>query len=97
MGLYTSNTQANDTKDNCGFGLIAQLDGERSHTIVERAVTALARMMHRGAIGADGKTGDGCGLLMQLPDTFFRELAAENGWSLGKKFANGHSPSLFVF
>ncbi|WP_113908150.1 glutamate synthase large subunit [Aliidiomarina celeris] len=89
MGLYTSNTQANDTKDNCGFGLIAQLDGERSHTIVERAVTALARMMHRGAIGADGKTGDGCGLLMQLPDTFFRELAAENGWSLGKKFAIG--------
>lgn len=89
MGLYSANTQANDTKDNCGFGLIAQLDGERSHSIVERSITALARMMHRGAIGADGKTGDGCGLLMQLPDTFFRALAEEQGWSLGKKYAIG--------
>ncbi|RUO37348.1 glutamate synthase large subunit [Aliidiomarina shirensis] len=87
--LYGADTQANDVRDNCGFGLIAQLDGETSHTLVQRAITALDRMMHRGAIGADGKTGDGCGIQMQLPDSFFREIAAENGWQLGKKYAVG--------
>ncbi|MEQ9737241.1 MAG: hypothetical protein RLN67_08440, partial [Algiphilus sp.] len=50
--------------DNCGFGLIANMDGQTSHWLVETAITALARMTHRGAIAADGKTGDGCGLLM---------------------------------
>ncbi|VUC73863.1 glutamate synthase subunit alpha [Salmonella sp. NCTC 11881] len=50
-------------KDNCGFGLIAHIEGEPSHKVVRTAIHALARMQHRGAILADGKTGDGCGLL----------------------------------
>ncbi|TRW50230.1 glutamate synthase large subunit [Aliidiomarina halalkaliphila] len=89
VSLYGANTPANDVRDNCGFGLIAHLNGEASHTLIQRAITALARMMHRGAIGADGKTGDGCGILMQLPTDFFRTIAEEHQWSLGKKFAIG--------
>ena len=60
-----------------------------SHQLVNHAVTAVKRMAHRGAIGADGKTGDGCGILMKLPEAFFRAIAAEQGWQLGKKFAVG--------
>ncbi len=52
-------------KDNCGFGLIAHIEGEPSHKVVRTAIHALARMQHRGAILADGKTGDGCGLLFK--------------------------------
>lgn len=89
MTLYQADTRANDERDNCGFGLIAHLDGEPSHRLVRRAIGALDRMTHRGAIGADGKTGDGCGIQMQLPASFFRDLAAENDWKLGKKFAIG--------
>ncbi|MCC5879349.1 MAG: glutamate synthase large subunit [Idiomarina sp.] len=89
MTLYQANTRANDERDNCGFGLIAHLDGEPSHRLVRRAIGALDRMTHRGAIGADGKTGDGCGIQMQLPDSFFKALAEEHSWNLGKKYAIG--------
>ncbi|ROR34497.1 glutamate synthase large subunit [Inmirania thermothiophila] len=75
--------------DSCGFGLIAQMDGEASHRLVRTAITALERMTHRGAIAADGKTGDGCGLLMRLPEAFLREAAAEAGIRLGARFAAG--------
>lgn len=61
-------------RDNCGFGLIAHIEGEPSHKVVRTAIHALARMQHRGAILADGKTGDGCGLLLQKPDRFFASL-----------------------
>ena len=50
-------------KDNCGFGLIANIDGRPSRKIVLDSINALESMTHRGGIGADGKTGDGCGLL----------------------------------
>lgn len=76
-------------KDNCGFGLIAQMEGEASHKLVRVAISALTRMQHRGGISADGKTGDGCGLLMQKPDVFFRAIAEEKNWSLGRKYAVG--------
>ena len=54
-------------KDNCGFGLLANLNGKESHKTTLDAITALERMMHRGAIAADGKCGDGCGLLCSRP------------------------------
>ncbi len=76
-------------KDNCGFGLIAQINGQASHKLIRTAITGLARMEHRGGISADGKTGDGCGLLMQKPDSFFRAIAKENEWLLGKNYAVG--------
>ena len=55
-----------DFKDNCGFGLIANIKGNPSHNIVKDSIKALKSMTHRGAIGADGKTGDGCGLLLDI-------------------------------
>ncbi|MBC8952642.1 glutamate synthase large subunit [Xenorhabdus sp. PB62.4] len=76
-------------KDNCGFGLIAHIEGEPSHKVVRTAIHALARMQHRGAILADGKTGDGCGLLMQKPDRFFQMIANEHSWRLAKNYAVG--------
>lgn len=77
------------TRDNCGFGLIAHMQGDASHRLVRTAISALVRMQHRGAIGADGKTGDGCGLLMSLPDNFFRTVAEESGWHLSRRYAVG--------
>ncbi|KGJ95249.1 glutamate synthase large subunit [Colwellia psychrerythraea] len=85
MQLYDHSVQ----KDNCGFGLIAHQQGETSHKLIKTAISALDRMQHRGGIASDGKTGDGCGLLLQKPDSFFRAVAADNNWKLGKKYAVG--------
>src|SRR5690606_3269973 len=72
-GLY----QLDEFKDNCGFGLIAHLKGKTSHRLLKTAIEALTCMTHRGGINADGKTGDGCGLLIQKPDSFLRAVAKE--------------------
>ncbi|MES5536431.1 hypothetical protein U2F21_17645, partial [Acinetobacter baumannii] len=71
QGLY----QPDEFKDNCGFGLIAHMKGESSHHLVETAIHSLSCMTHRGGIAADGKTGDGCGLLLAMPKQFFRDEA----------------------
>ncbi|WP_069803883.1 glutamate synthase large subunit [Thermogemmatispora onikobensis] len=64
--------------DACGTGFIVQISGERSHALVEMALEALARLTHRGAQDADAETGDGAGVLTQLPTELFRaELAAQ--------------------
>ena len=76
-------------KENCGFGLIANIDGEASHKVVRTAILGLSRMQHRGAILSDGKTGDGCGLLLQMPKTFFQAVADESGFTLAQNFAVG--------
>ncbi|MDP0588298.1 MAG: glutamate synthase large subunit [Candidatus Endonucleobacter bathymodioli] len=65
-------------RDNCGFGLIAHIQGEKSHHLLQSSIKALTCMTHRGGIAADGKTGDGCGLLLQIPDTFFRDIVKKN-------------------
>ncbi|MGQ8365288.1 glutamate synthase large subunit [Glaciecola sp. 1036] len=85
MGLY----HQTDSKDNCGFGLIANIHGKSSHELVKTAIIGLDRMQHRGGVASDGKTGDGCGLLLQKPDSFFRKVAAENGWTLNNNYAVG--------
>ncbi len=59
--------------DACGVGFVANLDGRKSHLIVERGVEVLINLLHRGALGADKNTGDGAGLLVQIPDRFLRE------------------------
>ncbi len=76
-------------KDNCGFGMIAHTHGEASHQLVETALEALNRMTHRGAVAADGLSGDGCGLLIQKPDAFLRRVAEDSGIKLGRDFAVG--------
>lgn len=74
-------------KDNCGFGLLASIDNTPSHKNLEDAVTSLSRMMHRGAIAADGKTGDGSGLLLSLPKSFFNKVAVADGVELPETYA----------
>lgn len=76
-------------RDACGFGLIAHMDNEPSHWLVETAIKALTRLTHRGAIAADGKTGDGCGLLLKKPDSFLRTCAKEANIELGELYAVG--------
>ncbi|MBP2375201.1 glutamate synthase large subunit [Paeniglutamicibacter psychrophenolicus] len=70
QGLYDP---ANE-KDACGLAVIATLTKEASHQIVEQALEALRRLEHRGAVGADAGTGDGAGILTQIPDAFFRAV-----------------------
>src|SRR5256885_15222547 len=60
-------------RDSCGSGLIASLDDAPSHWLVRTAMTSLNRLTHRGAVAADGKTGDGCGLLLKRPEGFLRD------------------------
>ncbi|MBW2478328.1 MAG: glutamate synthase large subunit, partial [Deltaproteobacteria bacterium] len=73
--------------DSCGMGLLAHLRAKPSHNLLKDAIRALSRMMHRGAIAADGKTGDGCGILCAMPDAFMRSVALEQGVSLPRDFA----------
>ncbi|MFW6209812.1 MAG: glutamate synthase central domain-containing protein, partial [Spirochaetota bacterium] len=58
--------------DACGVGFIANINGEKTHSIIENSIRALINLEHRGAVGGDMKTGDGAGILLQLPDEFFR-------------------------
>ena len=82
--------RSSEFRDNCGFGLIAHMDGQPSHELLEAAIDALACMTHRGGINADGKTGDGCGLLIRMPDAFMRAVAEDAvGATLGEQYAVG--------
>lgn len=84
-GLY----RLDEFKDNCGFGLIAHLKGKPSHKLLDTGIESLTCMTHRGGIAADGKTGDGCGLLIQKPDSFFRTIASELGFALSDNYGVG--------
>src|SRR6478609_6393983 len=86
-GLYNPEQE----KDACGLAIIATLRGEPGYDIVDAALTALRNLEHRGAVGADEGTGDGAGLLMQVPDEFFRavtdfELPAPGQYVVGTAF-----------
>ncbi len=78
-----------EEKASCGFGLMAQMDNKPSHWLLETAIYSLSRLSHRGAIAPDGKTGDGCGILMKKPDAFLRTLANEAGIKLSPLYAAG--------
>ena len=84
-GLY----EPGEFRDNCGFGLISHMEGKASHELLQTAIEALTCMTHRGGINADGKTGDGCGLLLKKPDSFFRKVAGEQGIDLPDTYAVG--------
>ena len=84
-GLYSPDFE----RENCGFGLIAQMDGEPSNDIVRRSIKALSRLSHRGAVSADGKSGDGCGLLLKMHKPFFRQQAAKEEITLTENYAIG--------
>ena len=62
----------------CGIGFIANIAGQKSHSIVSKGIEILENLTHRGACGCDPETGDGAGILIQIPHAFFsRECAAE--------------------
>ncbi len=68
--------------DSCGIGFVADIQGRKSHQIIRQGQTVLTNLTHRGAVGADRLAGDGAGMLIQIPDTFFREETAGLGFSL---------------
>ncbi|TQK19596.1 glutamate synthase (NADH) large subunit [Microbacterium sp. SLBN-154] len=70
QGMYNSAFE----KDACGLAMVATLRGEPGHDIIDLALTALRNLEHRGAIGSDAGTGDGAGILTQMPDAFFRAV-----------------------
>src|ERR671922_2946492 len=73
VGLYDPTYE----HDACGVAFVARLNAEPSHETVRRAIVALENLEHRGAAGADPNTGDGAGILMQMPDPFFRGVVGE--------------------
>ena len=78
QGLYDP---ANE-HDACGVGFVANIKGVKSHALVEQGLTILKNLNHRGAVGADPLAGDGAGILVQLPDLFFREEMARQDVTL---------------
>ena len=77
-GLYDSNQE----HDACGVGFVVDMKGRKSHTTIERALTILDHLEHRGASGSEVNTGDGAGILIQLPDRFLRRECAALGIDL---------------
>jgi glutamate synthase (NADPH/NADH) large chain/glutamate synthase (ferredoxin) len=87
-GLYDPSFE----HDACGIGAVARLDNRREHEIIERALDVLFRLEHRGAVGSEVDTGDGAGILFQVPDEFFRavvdfELPDPSRYGVGMCFA----------
>jgi len=75
--------------DACGFGMLVHVDGRRSSKLVDDAFTALARLSHRGAVNADGVSGDGCGVLIHGAQDWLRALAVADGIEPAPRFAAG--------
>ena len=92
-GLYVPQME----KDSCGIGLIANLEGKKTHQLVEDAIHILTNMEHRGACGCEPNTGDGAGILVQTPHDFFVKKCREIGFQLPEfgKYGVGtvHFPS----
>ncbi len=79
VGLY----DPSDEHSSCGVGLVAAMDGKPSRDVVLRGVEALKAIWHRGAVDADGKTGDGAGILLEIPQAFFKEHVRATGHEPG--------------
>ena len=66
-------------RDACGVGFVASIRGEKSHDVVEKGLSVLLNLEHRGACGCDPESGDGAGLLVQIPDVFLRRECKKLG------------------
>ena len=75
--------------DACGMGFVASIRGEKSHEIIEQGIQVLIRLTHRGACGCDPETGDGAGILIQIPHKFFARECAQLGFTLPEPGAYG--------
>ena len=74
QGLYLPEFE----RDNCGAGFICNLNGEKSNTIIHNALEILVKLEHRGAVSSDGRTGDGAGILIDIPHIFFKRVCDFN-------------------
>ncbi len=77
-GLYAPEQE----HDACGVGMVANIKGDKTHSIITDSLQVLDNLGHRGASGSDPETGDGAGILVQMPDAFFRKVAAAAGITL---------------
>ena len=82
QGLYDPRNE----HDACGIGFVANIHNRKSHKMIEDGLRILENLEHRGAVGADPKAGDGAGILIQIPDAFFRKEASALGFAL-RRFA----------
>ena len=73
----------------CGVGFVAHLRGEKSRAIVEDALTVLARLSHRGAVGNDPDSGDGSGILLQIPHRFIKREGQRLGFDIPRRRGYG--------
>src|SRR5579864_4291082 len=87
--MRSYSAQGHPDHDACGTGFIVRLDGRGSHEAVERALSALKKLTHRGGVDADGSSGDGAGLLTAIPRKFIRSAAGELGVALPEHFGLG--------
>ncbi|MFT4152028.1 MAG: hypothetical protein QM656_17630, partial [Paracoccaceae bacterium] len=74
-GLY----KAEDEHSSCGVGLVVSISGKPSRKVVQAGIDALKAIWHRGAVDADGKTGDGAGIHVQIPVKFFYDVVRRTG------------------
>ena len=79
QGLYLSEFE----HDNCGAGFICSLNGERTNSIIGKALNILTCLEHRGAVSSDGRTGDGAGILIEIPHSFFAKKFSRNNHIFG--------------
>ena len=68
--------------DACGVGFVVDIKGRRSHAVVKQGLQVLVNLLHRGACGCEAATGDGAGILVQMPDRFLRKVTAPLGITL---------------
>ena len=80
QGLYDPRFE----HDACGVGFVVNIKGEKSHEIVEQALTILQNLDHRGACGCEENTGDGAGILMQIPHAFLKDACERFGFSTAR-------------
>jgi glutamate synthase domain-containing protein 1 len=85
QGLYHPRNE----HDNCGMGLVASIRGDKSHDIIRKGLEVLINLTHRGAAGCDPETGDGAGILIQIPHAFFSKVCLELGMNLPDPGAYG--------
>ncbi|AFM39802.1 glutamate synthase family protein [Desulfosporosinus acidiphilus SJ4] len=85
QGLYDPAQE----RDACGMGFVVHINGEKSHTIIDEALTVLENLSHRGASGADENTGDGAGIMIQIPHDFFKRECEVLGFDLPEKGSYG--------
>ena len=78
-GLYSPRFE----HDNCGIGAVVDIKGRKSHKTIDDALQIVEHLEHRAGKDAEGKTGDGVGILTQISDKFFQKAAAEQGLTLG--------------